>query len=160
MSEQVFISIDLGASGGRVVAALFDGSKFRLEEVERFTNGGIFAAGRLQWDILNQWSHIVAGLRKAHKKYGNNIISVGVDTWGVDFGFLGAGDELLGNPIHYRDKQHAGMMDEIFSIVPRKEVFQHTGLQFMDLNSLYQLYAMHKTEKPAVNQCKTFLNDS
>src|SRR5688572_13121920 len=97
-SSQVFLAVDLGASSGRVVAGLLDGGRLALEEVYRFDNGGVLAAGRMQWDLLQQWQHVLRGLRAAGKLYGGRVASVGVDTWGVDFAFLGRHDELLANP--------------------------------------------------------------
>ena len=113
--SQVFLAADLGASSGRVVAGLFDGTNLALEEVHRFDNGGIHAAGRMHWDLLNQWQHVLRGLRAAGKVYGDRVASVGVDTWGVDFGLLGRHDELLGNPYHYRDSRTNGAMARNFS---------------------------------------------
>ena len=89
------------------------------------------------------------GLRAACAKYGDRIISVGVDTWGVDFGLLDAQDELLGNPVHYRDRRTEGILDEAFEVVSRDEIFAHTGLQFMQFNTLFQLFAM-KSRRIAV----------
>ena len=139
--SKAYLAVDLGASSGRVVAGLFDGEKISLEEAYRFENGGVAAGGKLYWDLLNQWSHVVKGLRAAAAKHPN-VRSVGVDTWGVDFGLLGRNDELLGNPYHYRDTRTVGLMEKAFSIVPRQEIFAQTGLQFMEFNSLYQLLAM------------------
>ena len=110
MSERakVYLAVDLGASSGRVVAGLFDGHRLTLEDVYRFDNGGILANDRLHWDLLAQWNHIQQGLRAGAAKYGNRVASVGVDTWGVDFGLLARNDELLGNPYHYRDSRTVG----------------------------------------------------
>lgn len=155
--SQVFLAVDLGASSGRVVAGLFDGAKLSLEEVYRFENGGVLAGRRLQWDILNQWQHVQNGLRAAAKTYGNRIVSVGVDTWGVDFGLLGRNDELLGNPYHYRDRHTAGILDKAFRIVPREDIFSATGLQFMEFNSLYQLLAMKQAGSPLLDVAQSFL---
>ncbi|MEX2176124.1 MAG: rhamnulokinase family protein [Pirellulaceae bacterium] len=156
-TSQVFLAVDLGASSGRVVAGLFDGSQLALEEVYRFDNGGVAIAGRMQWDLLNQWQHVVRGLRAAGKLYSGRVTSVGVDTWGVDFGLLGRHDEILGNPYHYRDRRTAGIFDEAFAIVPRKEIFAATGLQFMEFNSLYQLLAMKLQDSPLLDAAESLL---
>lgn len=155
--SQVFLAVDLGASSGRVVAGLFDGSRLSLEEVYRFDNGGVPAAGRLYWPLMNQWQHVQRGLRAAGKIYGTNIKSVGVDTWGVDFAFLGRNDELLGNPRHYRDRQTAGILEKAFAIVPREDIFKATGLQFMEFNSLYQLLAMKQAGSPILDCAQALL---
>jgi rhamnulokinase len=156
-SSQVFLAVDLGASSGRVVAGLFDGAKLALEEVYRFDNGGVAAAGRMQWDILNQWQHVLRGLRAAGKVYGNRVVSVGVDTWGVDFGLLGKHDVLLANPYHYRDRHTAGILDKAFAIVPREEIFAATGLQFMEFNTLYQLLALKLADSPLLDAAQSLL---
>src|SRR6478672_4346510 len=151
-TSQVFLAIDLGASSGRVVAGLFTGSRLDLEEVYRFDNGGVQAAGHMHWPIMTLWQHITRGLRAAGKLYSNQVASVGVDTWGVDFGLLGKNDELLGIPHHYRDRRTVGILDKAFAIVPREEIFKATGLQFMEFNTLYQLLAM-KLAKSASLDC-------
>ncbi len=156
-AAKVYLAADLGASSGRVVAGIFDGAKLTLEEVYRFDNGGVLAAGRLQWDFLQQWSHILRGLRAAGKLYPGQVRSVGVDTWGVDFGLLGRGDELLGSPYHYRDRRTAGILDKALAIVPREEIFAHTGLQFMEFNSLYQLLAMKLAKSPLLDVAQRLL---
>jgi rhamnulokinase len=156
-TSQVFLAADLGASSGRVLAGLFDGSKLALEEVYRFENGGVPAAGRMQWDLLNQWQHVLRGLRAAGRVYAGRVASIGVDTWGVDFGLLGRNDELLANPYHYRDRRTAGILDKAFAIVPREEIFAATGLQFMEFNSLYQLLAMKLADSPLLDVAQSFL---
>ena len=156
-AAKVYLAADLGASGGRIVAGIFDGEKLSLEEVYRFDNGGVAAAGRLQWDLLNQWSHLQRGLRAAGKLYPGQVRSVGVDTWGVDFGLVGRNDELLGNPFHYRDRRTAGIFEKAFAIVPREEIFAQTGLQFMEFNTLYQLLAMKLARSPLLDVAERLL---
>ncbi len=156
MASTAFLAVDLGASSGRHVAGLLDGSRLRLQEVYRFENGPVAAAGRLYWDVLNQWTHITAGLRAA-KSLGQPIRSVGIDTWGVDFGLLGSSDELLGNPVHYRDPRTNGLLERAFQIVPREQIFAHTGLQFMQLNTLYQLWAMKLAGSSVLDAAKSLL---
>jgi rhamnulokinase len=157
MSAKVMLAVDLGASSGRVVAGLFDGNKLTLEDGHRFENGGYFLADSMHWDVLNQWQNIVQGLRAAGQKYGQRVASVGVDTWGVDFGLLGRNDELLGNPYHYRDKRTLGVMARAFQQVPREEIFAHTGLQFMEFNTLYQLLAMKLANSSVLDAAESFL---
>jgi rhamnulokinase len=129
-TSQVHLAVDLGASSGRVVAGLFDGERLSLEEVYRFDNGGIPAAGGMYWPLMNQWQHVLRGLKAAAKIYGKHVASVGVDTWGVDFALLGRHDELLGAPHHYRDRRTAGILDKLTKSFPRRD-FQATGLRFM-----------------------------
>jgi rhamnulokinase len=157
MAEKCYLAVDLGAESGRLVAGLFDGSQLRLEEVHRFSNGAIHLAGTLRWDVLRLWSEIQVGLTKAAQSFGNDAISVGVDTWGVDYVLLDRRGEMLGQPYHYRDPRTAGVMDSMFSRVPRKEIFAATGLQFMPINTLYQLIAMQQTNPALLAQAERFL---
>src|SRR5512133_3504440 len=115
MSEKSYLAVDMGASSGRHVLGQFDGKTLRLEEVYRFENGPVEVGGSLYWDLLNQWTHVLNGLRAAGARPGVKISSVGVDTWGVDFGLLGRNDELLGNPYHYRDARTNGILEKAFS---------------------------------------------
>ncbi len=155
--DKVYLAVDLGASNGRVVAGLFDGRRLALEEVYRFDNGGVVAAGRMYWDVLRLWGDLVAGLRAAAARYGARVASVGVDTWGVDFALLGRGDELLANPLHYRDLRITDILERAFAIVPRDEIFAESGLQFMEFNSLYQLLAMKLAGSPVLDAAESML---
>jgi rhamnulokinase len=157
MAEQVFLAVDLGASSGRHVAGRFDGNRLSLEEVHRFGNGPVSAAGHLYWDVLGLWQHVVEGLRAVASKFGSGIQSVGVCTWGVDFGLLGRGDELLGNPYCYRDSRTEGMLERAFEIVPREEIFAQTGVQFLQINTLYQLLAMRLNSSPLLDVADSML---
>lgn len=157
MAQKVFLAVDLGASGGRHVAGLFDGKRLELAEVYRFENGPIAAAGNLYWDLLRLWSEMTSGLRAAGQKYTGQIASVGVDAWGVDFGLLGRNDELLGNPYNYRDSRTNGMLEKTFEIINREEIFEITGCQFMEINTLYQLMAMRVQNSPLLEAAETLL---
>jgi rhamnulokinase len=157
MAEQCYLAIDLGAESGRVVAGLFDGTRLRLEEMHRFSNGAVPVAESLRWDVLRLWSEILSGLGKAAQSFGGDAISVGVDTWGVDYVLLGRGGEMLGQPYHYRDPRTAGVMERSFSRVPRKDIFASTGLQFMPINTLYQLIAMQQSSPALLAQAERFL---
>ena len=158
MAEKAYLAIDMGASGGRHLIGRFDGEKLRLEEVHRFENGPVEMNGRMYWDLPGLWSRVRQGLLAARAADGGEAIqSVGVDTWGVDFGLLGRGDELLGNPYHYRDARTNGMLERAFATVPREEIFRHTGLQFMQINSLYQLLAMKLGKSPLLDAAESLL---
>lgn len=154
---KVYLAVDLGASGGRVLAGRFDGQRLTLEEVHRFENGGVIADCRMYWDLLGLWQQIQNGLRAAGDKHGDSVVSVGVDTWGVDYGLLGAGDELLGNPYCYRDARTNGMMDKAFAMVSRDDIFAETGLQFMQFNTLYQLLAVKEQNPALLDAARSFL---
>jgi rhamnulokinase len=157
MAEKAYLAIDMGASSGRHVMGLFDGRKLRLEEIYRFENGAVEVAGSLYWDLLGLWSHVRRGLRAAGNQWGEQVAAVGVDTWGVDCGLLARGDLLLGNPYHYRDPRTNNMLERAFSIVARKEIFRHTGLQFLQFNTLYQLLAMKLSGSPLLEIAETLL---
>jgi len=157
MAGQVYLAVDIGASSGRLVAGEFNGTRISLEEVYRFDNGGVSAGRYIHWDVLEQWSHIKRALQQAVDRYGNTITSVGVDTWGVDFGLLGPNDELLANPIHYRDSHTEGVMEYAFEQVSRSEIFNQSGLQFMRFNTLYQLLALQNVNSPLIDAAESLL---
>lgn len=144
MTEQVYLAVDLGAESGRVMAGLWDGSQMRLDEIHRFPNEPVKIGGSLRWDVARLWLEIQNGLARAARTHGQRIISVGVDAWGVDFALLSKNSEMLGQPFHYRDQRTRGMLQQAFDRVPRTEIFAETGLQFMEINTLYQLLALQK----------------
>ncbi len=144
MAERVYLAVDLGAESGRVIAGVWDGRTIRLDEVHRFPNGPVAWADSLRWDVLRLWNEILNGLALAAQKYGRSVVSVGADTWGVDYVLLTKRNEILGLPYHYRDARTRGALDRAFRRVPRAEIFAQTGLQFMELNTLYQLLAAKK----------------
>lgn len=157
MSEHVYLAVDLGAESGRVIAGLYDGSTVRLEEIHRFPNGPVNVAGSLRWDVIGLWREIVEGLKQAATKFGDRIESVGVDTWGVDYVLLSEKDEFVGQPYNYRDKRNDGMMEHAFTRVPKAEIFANTGLQFMQINSLYQLISMQLNDPKFLSVARHFL---
>ena len=157
MAERCYLAVDLGAESGRVVAGLFDGQQVRLEELHRFSNGAVNIGGTLRWDVLRLWSDIQNGLTNAAAKFGSAIASVGVDTWGVDYVLMTKTNEMLGAPWHYRDARSNGMLNHAFTQVPRSEIFAATGLQFMEINTLYQLLAMRQTNPDLMRMADVFL---
>lgn len=144
MPAQCRIAVDLGAESGRVMAGLFDGRRLRLEEVHRFPNGPVRIAGSLRWDVLRLWSEICAGLAHAASRCREGIVSIGVDGWGVDGVLLSRSMEMLGQPWHYRDDRTRGLVDAACNRVPRREIFAATGVQFLEINTLYQLLALKR----------------
>ncbi|MCA9238043.1 MAG: rhamnulokinase [Planctomycetales bacterium] len=152
-----YLAVDLGASSGRVVAGRFDGRQLTLEEIHRFSNGPIRVGARLYWRTFQLWQDILDGLRIAGRKFGREVVSVGVDTWGVDFALLDTNDELLGAPVAYRDSRTQGALQRAFARVPRETIFAETGLQFMELNTLYQLLAMQEAGSPALSAARRML---
>lgn len=157
LTRKTYLAADLGASSGRLVAGRFDGHKLSLHDVHRFANGGVTFNNRLQWNFTGLWQNVKDGMRHARIEYGDNIESIGVDTWGVDFGLLGKHGELLCNPYHYRDAQTAGILPSVFETVSRDEIFAITGLQFMELNTLYQLIAMQRAGNPVLEIADSLL---
>ncbi len=148
MAMRCFVGIDLGAESGRVIAGLFDGRQIKLEALHRFSNGPISISGSLRWDVLRLWSEIQHGLAEVAKRHGESVVSVGVDTWGVDYVLLSRTDELLGQPFHYRDSRTQGILPVTLSRVSKQEIFAETGVQFMEINTLYQLLAMQQNDAP------------
>src|SRR5512147_764733 len=125
-----YAAVDLGAESGRVVVGRLDGKRLGLREVHRFPNGPVRVAGHLHWDVLRMFEEILAGLAVAARESAG-LRSVGVDTWGVDYGLLDRTGALLGNPYHYRDHRTDGVPARLFAQVPQAEVFAATGIQLM-----------------------------
>jgi rhamnulokinase len=144
MADRVYLAIDLGAESGRVIAGIWNGATIRLEEIRRFSNGPVALAGTLRWDVLRLWAEIQQGLAQAAERFGGSIVSAGADAWGVDFVLLTQKGEMLGHPYHYRDSRTRGLLDHAFRKVSRSEIFAQTGLQFMEINTLYQLLAVKR----------------
>ncbi len=132
------LAIDLGAESGRVMAVHFDGSRLQLEEVYRFSNHALLVNGSLHWDILGLWREVQVGIGRSRGRPA----SLAVDTWGVDFGLLDRNGNLIGNPVCYRDQRTEGMMDAVFERVAKADVFAQTGIQFMAINTLYQMMSL------------------
>lgn len=137
----IFVAADLGASNGRVIAGVWDGDTLQLDEIQRFATPAIRLKGYCYWDVLFLHSNIVEGLRKIAQRYGEQVVSISVDTWAVDYGLLDSAGELLANPICYRDDRTNGVMEDCLSFVGREEIYKETGIQFLPFNTLYQLVA-------------------
>ena len=136
-----FIAADFGAGSGRVIVGTwFATSKtIELEEIHRFGNEQKMIDGHLRWDFEALFNELKTGLKKAFAKYGDEIKSIGIDTWGVDYGLLDKEGRLIANPICYRDDRTKGMMDAAFQKLPKEEFFQHAANQFMEINTAFQL---------------------
>jgi rhamnulokinase len=152
-----FLALDLGAESGRAMLGQFDGERLRLSEVHRFPNSPVRLPDGLHWDALRLWTEIKSGLNHAGRERGAELGGVGLDTWGVDFGLLDRHGALISNPYHYRDSRTDGMLEEAFRRVPRGEIFERTGIQFMQINSLYQLLSMAVRQSPILDVAETFL---
>src|SRR3954468_5093382 len=151
-----YLALDLGAESGRGLLGRFDGERLELEEVHRFPNGPVRMLDTLHWDLPRLFDEVKTALRKAGTA-SPGLDGVGVDTWGVDFGLVGRGDALLGNPVHYRDARTEGMMDVAAGIVPRERIYEITGLQFISINTIYQLLAMKRAGSPLLDVAETLL---
>ena len=139
MDKKVFLAVDLGAGSGRIMAAVFDGAKVSLEEVSRWGSEPVKIGGSFHWEVNGIFDNIVAGLRKAKSVYGGAIVSLGIDTWGVDYGLLDKSDKLLNLPYIYRDSRTDNMMESVFAKVPKSEIYAKTGIQFMFFNTIFQI---------------------
>jgi rhamnulokinase len=151
-----YLALDLGAESGRGLLGRFDGRELSLEDVHRFPNGPVRMLDTLYWDLPRLFDEIKAALKKGARHDGE-LDGVGVDTWGVDFGLIGRGDTLLGNPVNYRDARTNGMLDEAFKRVPRERIYEITGLQFLPFNTLYQLLALVVAKSPLLDVAETLL---
>jgi len=151
-----FLTVDLGAESGRAMLGRID-EHLTLDEIHRFPNGPVRVADHIHWDVLRLWAEIQNSLRIAAGSTGGALAGIGLDTWGVDFGLLDSADRLIGNPYHYRDARTNGMVEAACQIIPRKEIYNQTGIQFMQLNTLFQLFAMRRENDPALQSAKTLL---
>ncbi|MDD7180413.1 MAG: rhamnulokinase family protein [Eubacteriales bacterium] len=157
MKKLKMLAIDLGASSGRGIVGSFDGEKIELRENHRFSNDPVINAGMFNWDILRIFHEIKESMRQCALSDDRDIASMGIDTWGVDFGLLDSKGHLLGNPTHYRDERNLGMAEYSYKFVPRDELYARTGIQTIDFNSLFQLLAIKKDTPELLSIAKDML---
>lgn len=148
--QNYYLAVDIGASGGRHILGSLDNGKLQLEEIYRFENGLIEKDGYLCWDLNRLFQEILNGLKKC-KTAGKIPVSMGVDTWGVDFVLLDSEDKVLGPTVGYRDKRTAGMDEEVYKVIKEEELYHRTGIQKQIFNTIYQLTAV-KTQRPEILQ--------
>jgi rhamnulokinase len=156
MAEPSFLAIDLGAESGRAILGRID-ERLVLDEIHRFSNGPVRVDDHIYWDALKLWAEIQKGLRIAAEAAKDSLGGIGLDTWGVDFGLLDASDQLIGNPFHYRDPRTDGTIEAACEITPRKEIYNQTGIQIMQINALFQLFAMRHANDPILQIARTLL---
>ncbi|MFC5467558.1 rhamnulokinase family protein [Cohnella suwonensis] len=144
------LAFDLGASSGRALLGRLVGGKIEVEELHRFPNDPVQVGDRLHWDVLRLYHEIKQGLLKA-KHRGITLKSMAIDSWAVDFGFLGKDGELIGNPYHYRDRHTEGAMENVLERIPASVIFARTGIQFLPFNTIYQLAALKQANSPWLN---------
>ena len=143
MKAYNFLAFDLGATSGRAVLGTLDGDRFEMREIHRFPNSILELRGRFYWDIYRLYDCLLEGLRKCAQE-GVELQSIGIDTWGVDFGFVASDGSLIGLPRSYRDPYTTGAPEEFFKGIPSGELYDRTGIQVMAFNSLFQLYRMNQ----------------
>jgi rhamnulokinase len=151
-----YLAVDLGAESGRTIVGALDHERLTLKETHRFPNGPVRLNDGLHWNVLRLWDEIKAGIASTVRS-GVKLDGIGLDTWGVDFALLDRNYSLLSNPFHYRDARTDGMLEEAFRRMGRAEIFSNTGIQFMQINTLYQLLAMSVQQSPLFDVAKTFV---
>ncbi len=151
-----YLAVDLGAESGRTILGVLDNDRLKLTETHRFINGPVRLNDGIHWDVLRLWSEIKTGIATTIKSNAS-IDGIALDSWGVDFALLDKNHSLLSNPFHYRDVRTDGMLDEAFRRMPRPKIFSSTGIQFMQINTLYQLLAMSVQQSPLFDIATSFL---
>jgi rhamnulokinase len=154
---KTYIAVDLGAESGRVMLGSVSADKLTLEEIHRFGNGPVEENGTLRWDFEGLLSEIKTGIGKAAKQASGDIAGIGVDSWGVDFGLLDSDGKLIEKPYHYRDSRTNEMLDKAFKLMSKRDIYESTGIQFMQLNSLYQVLAMRLSNYEALSKTKQLI---
>ncbi|MFW5870988.1 MAG: rhamnulokinase [Verrucomicrobiota bacterium] len=155
--HKVYLAVDIGAGSGRVVAGILQKERLRLEEVYRFSNDPVKLTGSLHWNAPGLFLEIKHGIRKAAAKYGKALACAGVDTWGVDYGYLDKHGRLLGIPFCYRDQRTDDVSKALFEIIPSREIYETTGIQFMFFNTLFQIYSEVLDGSPVHNTADRLL---
>ncbi|MBK7107055.1 MAG: rhamnulokinase [Ignavibacteriae bacterium] len=157
MKQNKFLAIDFGAESGRAIVGILENNKIKLEEVHRFPNRPVNVHGSLHWNILQLFEELKTGISKAIQKGHSDIKSIAVDTWGVDFGFVTKDNQLLGNPFAYRDSRTNGILEKAFKLMPKDVIYNLTGIQFMQINSAFQLLSMVKSKSEILKSADKLL---
>lgn len=151
-----FAAVDLGAQSGRVAVGRFDGTRLVADEVHRFANLPVRTHDTLQWDMLGLYREVLDGLRAASAR-GERIVSVGVDSWAVDFGLVDRRGRLLGNPVHYRDARRSRAVEGVLARIPARELYERTGVQLLPINTVFELAAMAAEPDPVLGAADVLL---
>ena len=154
--KHAYAAIDLGAESGRVVKGILADGKLALEEINRFKNGLVPINGHDHWNLIRLYEAMLEAF-KICAQSDVPIESIGVDSWGVDFALLAEDESLMGLPVGYRDSRTDGMMEKLFEKIPKEKVYEKTGIQFMKLNTIYQLLSLSEAKKPFLPLVKDFL---
>ena len=149
------LSFDFGASSGRAMLATLENGKIDMKEIHRFSNDPVIVNGTMYWDVLRLFFEIKAGITKALAEGGFDTI--GIDTWGVDFGLLDKKGNLLSNPVHYRDTRTEGIAEEVYKIIPKDELYSLCGTQYMRFNTIYQLMYLKLNEPELLERTEKIL---
>ena len=152
-----YIAADFGAGSGRVIVGCIENGELTLDEIHRFPNRQINLGGRIYWDFLSLFEELKIGLRKAFVKYGSQIKSIGIDTWGVDYGLLDKKGHLISNPVCYRDSRTQGILEKAFEKLPKEKFFSLAGNQFMEINTVFQLYSAVLEENESLRNADKLL---
>ena len=152
-----YLAVDFGASSGRLILSHMEDGKMILEEVHRFSNGMVKKDGELCWEFDRLFQEVLTGMKKC-KEMGKIPVSMGVDTWGVDFVLLDEQDQVLGNTVGYRDHRTDGMDDEVYKIISPEDLYARTGIQKAIFNTIYQLMAVKKLHPEYLEQAHTLLH--
>jgi len=152
-----YIAVDLGAESGRVMLGSVSDKKLTFEEIYRFNNGPIKENETLRWDFNKLLCEVKEGISKAVKDAETQVQGIGIDSWGVDFGLIDSDGKLVENPHHYRDIQTNGMMEKAFELMDKRKIYENTGVQFMQLNTVYQLLAMRLSNSVALAKAKNLI---
>jgi rhamnulokinase len=151
------LAADLGAQSGRVALGRFDGERLSLVELHRFPNIPVRTHGTLHWDVLGLFEGVLHGLRAAARQTSGEVDSVGVDTWGVDFGLLDSAGRLISNPVHHRDARRDRGLEAVLGRIPARELYERTGIQLMPINTIFQLGAMAADGDEQLDRAETLL---
>jgi rhamnulokinase len=152
-----FLAFDLGAESGRAILGTLTKATLRLDELHRFLNEPVQLPTGLYWDVLRLFHEVRRGLTIAGRERKLPLDGIGVDTWGVDFGLLGSDGALVANPRHYRDPHTNGALERVFAVVPKNRIYEETGLQFLQFNTLFQWHALREAESPALREARRLL---
>ncbi len=155
MANKRVLAFDFGASSGRAMLGSLENGRLQAVELHRFSNDPVVLNGTMYWDILRLWFEIKQSISLALQN--GPIDAIGIDTWGVDFGLLDQHGDLLQNPVHYRDLRTKGIPEQVFALVPRAELYRRTGIQYMRINTLYQLYYLKQHRPELLAQAQTLL---
>ncbi|MHC4791569.1 MAG: rhamnulokinase [Planctomycetota bacterium] len=155
--QNQYIAVDLGAESGRVMLGTLSSDKLNLREVYRFSNEPVKEATTLKWDFDRLFSQVKTGIAKTIKQIDSEVSGIGVDSWGVDYGLIGDNGRLLENPYHYRDGRTDGILEKAFELISKNDIYQNTGVQFMQINTAYQLLSTRLTNPDLLAKAKRLL---